>query len=133
MSFLLDSNICSAHLRRPGGLAHRFIQHSGRLAISTLILAELKVWAEGSSNPGKVHAEIKILLEDVTLLDFDAAAAEMFGQVKASLSKQGIAVPVMDLLIGSTALAHNLTLVTHNVSDFSRIPNLRVVDWISTP
>ena len=42
MTHLLDTNICSAHMRRPGGLAHRFFQHAGGLAISTVILAELK-------------------------------------------------------------------------------------------
>ena len=41
MSFLLDTNICSLHIRRPAGLAHRFMQHSGRLWISSLVLAEL--------------------------------------------------------------------------------------------
>ena len=41
MSFLLDTNICSAHIRRPGGVAHSFIQHSGRLWMPTIVLAEL--------------------------------------------------------------------------------------------
>jgi len=41
MSFLLDTNICSEHLKRPSGLVHRFIQHSGRLHISTVVLGEL--------------------------------------------------------------------------------------------
>jgi tRNA(fMet)-specific endonuclease VapC len=41
MTHLLDTNVCSAHMRRPGGLGHRFFQHSGGLAISTVILAEL--------------------------------------------------------------------------------------------
>jgi predicted nucleic acid-binding protein len=40
MSFLLDTDICSAHMRRPSKLAHRFIQHGGGLAISTIVLAE---------------------------------------------------------------------------------------------
>jgi predicted nucleic acid-binding protein len=41
MSYLLDTNICSAHARRPGGVAHRFIQHAGRLSMPTIVLAEL--------------------------------------------------------------------------------------------
>jgi predicted nucleic acid-binding protein len=50
----------------------------------------------------------------VQLLDFDAACAERFGQVRGSLLQQGITVSRMDLLIASVALVHNLTLVTHN-------------------
>ncbi len=53
MSFLLDTNILSAHLRRPSGLAHRFIQHSGRLYTSSVALAELFVWAYKKSDPEK--------------------------------------------------------------------------------
>lgn len=41
MNFLLDTDTCSAHMRRPAKLAHRFIQHAGRLAIPTIVLAEL--------------------------------------------------------------------------------------------
>ena len=47
MSFLLDTNILSAHLRRPAGLAHRFFQHSGRLYTSGVSLAELYDWVNG--------------------------------------------------------------------------------------
>jgi len=43
---------------------------------------------------------------------------------------QGLAVPDMDVLIGSTALVHNLTMVTHNTKDFQQIPGLSVQDWL---
>jgi predicted nucleic acid-binding protein len=43
VSFLLDTNIVSAYLKRPGALAHRFIQYSGRLYVSSVALAELYV------------------------------------------------------------------------------------------
>jgi tRNA(fMet)-specific endonuclease VapC len=45
MTHLLDTNICSAYLKRPGGLAHRFMQHAGGLALPTIVLAELYTWA----------------------------------------------------------------------------------------
>jgi tRNA(fMet)-specific endonuclease VapC len=37
VSYLLDTSICAAHIRRPAGLAHRFVQHSGRLSIPTIV------------------------------------------------------------------------------------------------
>ena len=58
MSFLLDTNILSAHLRRPAGLAHRFFQYSGRLYTSSVVLTELLVWAYNRSDPVKLLAGI---------------------------------------------------------------------------
>jgi len=51
MSFLLDSDICSAYLRRPGPLFHRFMQHAGRLWISTITLSDLYTWACKQDDP----------------------------------------------------------------------------------
>jgi tRNA(fMet)-specific endonuclease VapC len=104
MSFLLDTNIVSTHLRRPAGLSHRFNQHSGRLALPTLVLAELYAWAYGRDNPTPVLARIRALLGTVS--------------------------PV-DLMIASVALVNDLTLVTHNTRDFENIPGLRLQDWLT--
>lgn len=51
MSYLLDTNIVSAHRRQPRGLMHRFVQYSGRLYVSSVALAELYVWAFRKPNP----------------------------------------------------------------------------------
>ena len=51
MSDLIDTDTVSAYLRRPGSLAHCFTQHSGRLSVSTMTLAELFAWAYGKPNP----------------------------------------------------------------------------------
>jgi tRNA(fMet)-specific endonuclease VapC len=54
MSFLLDTDICSAHMRRPARLAHRFIQYTGRLAIPTIVLGELYAGAYKHPNPSRL-------------------------------------------------------------------------------
>jgi tRNA(fMet)-specific endonuclease VapC len=132
MSFLLDTNILSAHLRRPAGLAHRFIQHSGRLYTSSVALAELFVWAYKKPDPAQFIKQIEELLdEDVTLLTYDLGSANEFGRVRIGLRRQGIEIPTTDLMIGSVALYYDMTLVTHNVVDYQRIPALRVEDWLS--
>lgn len=89
MSYLLDTNICSAHMRRPAGLAHRFIQYSGRLCIPSIVLGELYAGAHMLANPTRILAGIKDLLEDVDVLPFDAACAEMFGRLRGALKRQG--------------------------------------------
>ena len=54
MSFLLDTNIISDHLKRPSASFHRFVQHSGRLAVPTIVLGELYAWAFGRSDPATI-------------------------------------------------------------------------------
>lgn len=130
MSFLLDTDICSAHMRNPSKLAHRFIQYTGGLMIPTIVLAELYAGAYKHPSTARLLALIGDLLQDVQVIDFDAACAERFGQVRGSLLQKGISVSRMDLLIASVALVHNLTLVTHNTADYQNIPGLRLDDWL---
>ena len=59
MSHLLDTNICSAHLKRPSGLMHRFVQHSGRLFISSIVLGELYAWAYQRAFPQPLVQQIR--------------------------------------------------------------------------
>lgn len=131
MTHLLDTNICSAHMRRPGGLAHRFFQHGGGLSIPSVVLAELYAGAYKHPNSAKLLALISELLQEVVVLDFDSACAEQFGKLQGGLLNQGIKVPVVDLMIASVAIVHNLTLVTNNTVDFERIPGLRLEDWLN--
>jgi tRNA(fMet)-specific endonuclease VapC len=130
MTHLLDSDICSAHMRRPGGLAHRFVQYAGGIAISSVTLAELFAGAYKRPQPAKLLSLIHDILQDVAVIEFDAVCAQQFGQVRGGLLQQGVSVPTFDLLIASTALTHNLTLVTHNTADYQNVPGLRLDDWL---
>ena len=132
MTHLLDTNICSAHMRHPVGLAHRFFQYAGGIAISTVVLAELYAGAYKHPNPPKLLALIVDILGEVTVLDFDSACAEEFGKLQGGLLQEGITVPVADLMIGATAKVRDLTLVTHNTADFQNIPGLRLDDWLTS-
>ncbi len=71
------------------------------------------------------------LLPDVTVLDFDSDCAKQFGRVRGESLQQGVSISRVDLLIASVALAHNLTLVTHNTVDYRNIPGLRLEDWLT--
>jgi tRNA(fMet)-specific endonuclease VapC len=132
MSFLLDTNILSEHLRRPSGLAHRFFQYSGRLYTSSIALAELFVWAHSRPDPTKVlNAIDELLFQEVALLDYDRDCANEFGRVRMELRRQGIEVPTVDLMIASVALVYDLTMVTHTAPDFQNLPGLRLDDWLT--
>jgi tRNA(fMet)-specific endonuclease VapC len=130
MNFLIDTDICSAHMRRPAKLAHRFIQYTGQIAISAVTLAELYAGAFKHSKTQHLLTLIADLLQEVTVVDFDAACAKAFGQARGALLLGGISVPTTDLMIASAALAHNLTVVTHNTADYQNIPGLRLDDWL---
>jgi tRNA(fMet)-specific endonuclease VapC len=118
-------------MRRGAGLAHRFFQHAGNIAIPTVVLAELNSGAYKHPNPPRLLALIADLLPEVTEIEFDSACAEEFGKLNGELLRQGIVVSFADLMIAATARFHNLTLVTHNTSDFRAIPGLRLEDWLT--
>lgn len=131
MSFLLDTNILSTHLRRPAGLAHRFFQYSGRLYTTSIALAELFVWAYNRPDPRKLlNAIDELLFEEVSILNYERGCANEFGRVRIQLRRSGIEVPSVDLMIASVAIVYDLTLVTHNTKDFQNIPGLRLDDWL---
>jgi tRNA(fMet)-specific endonuclease VapC len=131
LSFLLDTNICSAHLRGRPGLTHKFIQHGGRLYLSTIVLGELYTWAYRRADPAPLIAGIEALSAEMIVLAFDADCAKIFGQIRARHFDEGTPVFGSDVMIASLALRHDLTVVTHNVKDFKNIDNLRIEDWLA--
>lgn len=130
MKFLLDTNICSAQIRRPARLAHYFLQHGGQLAISTVTYGELYAGAWKLSHANKLFAHIDEFLREVVVLDFDRTCAAEFGRIRGTLLRRGETGSALDLMIGATALVHDLTLVTHNLADFKAIDGLRMVNWL---
>ena len=101
MSFLLDTNICSAHMRRPSGLAHRFFQYAGRLNTSSIVVAELYAGAYMLADSTRLKNLIEELLSDLRVLPFDNECAETFGKLRGFLHKQGLVVSPLDLQIAS--------------------------------
>jgi tRNA(fMet)-specific endonuclease VapC len=132
MTFLLDTNTCSAYLKHRRGLAHRFLQHSGRLHVSSIVLGELFTWAYRRADPAPLLKNLDDdLLPQVRQLVFDDRCAREFGKVRARLLNAGHPIDALDLQIGVTALVHNLTLVTHNTRDYLHIPSLQLDDWLA--
>ena len=131
MDFALDTDTCSAYMKRPAGLAHRFIQYSGRLAIASVVMAELRAGAHLRPDPTRLLGKIDDLLIDVAVLDFDAACADAYGRLRGETSRLGATVAPLDLMIAAVAIVHDRTLVTHNTAHFARIPGLRLADWLS--
>jgi tRNA(fMet)-specific endonuclease VapC len=131
VSFLVDTDTCSAHLKQQGPVTNRFLQYTGRLHISAVTVGELFTWALRTNAPPQRLQSLLDFLNDVTVLDVTEQVGRKFGEVRAALFDAGKPAPEMDLLIAATALVHNLTLVTHNVRDFANVPGLTVQDWLN--
>lgn len=130
MSFLLDTDTCSGHLKGNRQVTSRFLQYTGQLFLSTVALGELCTWALRAKASPKRLQDLQVLLNDVHVLEFTSDAAWRFGKVRAELLDKGLSVPDMDLLIAATALVHDFTLVTHNTADYANVPGLKLVDWM---
>lgn len=97
------------------------------LATSVIVEAELRY---GIAKGGHaMQAPLEAFLRSIPILAFDSAAAQEYGRLRAYLESRGETIGGNDLLIAATALAHGLTLVTHNVGEFARVPGLRIEDW----
>lgn len=99
--------------------------------ISAVTVAELACGASRSEKPDRSHRLIaEQILTRVGVLGFDGLAALRAGDLRAALEKSGLPLAWADLQIAATALVHNCTLVTGNLRHFSRIPGLRVENWL---
>jgi tRNA(fMet)-specific endonuclease VapC len=131
VSFLLDTDICSAYLKGDRQVWNRFVQHGGNLCISTVTLGELFAWGLRATAPPKRLQILLNLLKDVRVLLIDENVSHKFGEVRAGQLDCGLGTPDLDLFNGATALAHSSIMVTHNTADYANIPGLTVVDWVA--
>ena len=97
--------------------------------ISVICELEVLYGIELSPSPVLRPAWERLLRGRFPILPVDATVACIFARLQAHCSQAGKIRPIMDLLIASTAIAHNLTLVTCNFKDFEDIPGLHVEDW----
>jgi tRNA(fMet)-specific endonuclease VapC len=130
VSFLLDTDICSAYLKNHRQIRNRFIQYGGRLYISTITLGEHFVWTRRAKASPKRLQVLLDMLNEVQVIPVDESIAEKFGEIRAALLDVGDAAPQMDMMNAATALVHHLTLITHNVADYAKVPGLTVADWM---
>jgi tRNA(fMet)-specific endonuclease VapC len=130
MSWLLDTDTCSAYLKNVPQVVGKVMLHFGGLHVSVVTVGELMTWARRAKAPGSRLQGVRDLLAASTIHDVDVAVAETFGKVRAALLDGGVTVGEMDLLNASVALVHNLTLVTHNTQDYAAIPGLTLDDWL---
>lgn len=126
-SFLVDTDWVIDHFNRVKAITRRLqeLQTEG-LALSIISVAELWEGVHFSNNPERSQAMLEDFLSGVVVLGIDEEVCRQFGQVRGSLRREGKVVGDFDLLIASSALRHNLTLLTNNRRHFESIEGLRI-------
>jgi tRNA(fMet)-specific endonuclease VapC len=134
VSHLLDTNSFVDHLRRGSTsnvTAKLLDAPPGSIYLCSVVLAELLYGALHSHSAYRAAnlALVATLRQQFVSLPFDDRAAEEYGKVRAHLSAQGALIGPNDLMIAAIALANQMTLVTGNSAEFSRVPGLSLEDW----
>lgn len=133
MTYLLDTNAWVGWLRQnQPRLMLRIRQATPTgLFLCSVVIGELVYGAERS---GPTHRSGNLTLIGqlramYVSLAFDDKSAEIYGGIRADLAARGLLIGPYDMQIAAIALANGCTLVTHNTSEFSRVPGLVIEDW----
>ncbi|MEM9217287.1 MAG: type II toxin-antitoxin system VapC family toxin [Cyanobacteria bacterium P01_F01_bin.150] len=131
MIYLLDTNVC---IRLLNGDVPRVSQRLAELKpkqirLCSIVQQELYYGAYNSAKVQNNLAKLERFIHPFQILPFDSASAIAAGAIQSRLRQLGTPIGAYDLQIAEIAIAHSLTLVTHNVREFSRIEELLYEDW----
>lgn len=131
MKYMLDTNICIYVIKnKPPQVLTKFQEHlKDGLCISAITLAELEYGVEKSMYPEKNAVALMQFLSVLDILPFDNLAAVEYGKICADLQKRGVPIGTMDMLIAGHARSEGIVLVTNNVREFERVPELKLENW----
>ena len=131
MRYLLDTNIC-IHLikQKPVQVMNKFSACSvGDIGVSSITVSELW-YGVAKSQRRKVNAQaLEQFLLPLIVAEFDEGAAEIYGEIRATLEREGKTIGAMDMLIAAHALSLGVVLVTNKERAFSSIPKLITENW----
>jgi tRNA(fMet)-specific endonuclease VapC len=128
---LLDTDICiyAINRKRPEILARVREYPIGEVGISSVTYAELRFGVENSIRVEQNMDRLERFLLPLEIVPFDSEAGRQYGRVRTELKRAGCPIGSNDLLIAAHALALDVTLVTTNLREFSRISGLRFEQW----
>jgi tRNA(fMet)-specific endonuclease VapC len=131
VSYLLDTNTCIRYLNdaRSTVSTHIASTPANQIFLCHIVKAELYYGAYKSTRQRDNLALLSSFFRRFAVVPFDDVAAEVYGQIRADLEQKGTPIGPNDLIIAAIAIAHKITLVTHNVREFGRVQGLAWVDW----
>jgi tRNA(fMet)-specific endonuclease VapC len=130
LAYLLDTNILSDLMRHPAGrIANRIAQTEQRVCTSIIVIAELK-YGIAKAGSRRLAIQLAAILGGIDVLPFETPADVAYAELRTRLERAGRPIGGNDMLIAAHALALDLTLVTANEREFSRVPDLRIENWL---
>jgi tRNA(fMet)-specific endonuclease VapC len=134
VSYLLDTNACIALINgTPAAVRSRFekaVRGDFQVYVSAVVTLELWYGIAKSKRVETNTQRLQMLLSSsVIALPFDHEDSRAAGSIRAALESAGRPIGAYDYLIAGQAMARQLTLVTANVSEFSRVKGLEWQDW----
>lgn len=129
--YMLDTNICIYIAKHhPPEVKTRFEQlRPGQLVMSVITYGELYYGASKSTQRMKALTQLEGLVQDIPIENLNSTVAQAYGEIRATLEKQGRLIGNNDLWIGAHAMALDVTLATNNEREFKRIAGLSVENW----
>ena len=132
IKYMLDTNIVIYIIkRRPIEVLDKFNANVGRMAISSITLAELMHGAEKSQQVEKNTRAVEDFTSRLDVIHYDDKAAFHYGSIRSDLEKKGAPIDINDLHIAGHARSSGLVLVTNNEGEFNRVKGLIVENWIA--
>ena len=127
--FLLDTNVLSHLVRKPRDLAPKIAAVGEKQVCTSIIVAcELRFGARKKASE-LLTARVEQLLEALDVMPLDGNVDRVYAEIRDALESSGQPIGGNDYLIAAHALAQNCVLVTENVREFRRVPNLAVESW----
>lgn len=132
MRFMLDTNICIYAIKnRPASVLEALRSHEAAgIGVSSITVAELYFGVAKSASSRNMKA-LEHFLEPLEIADFDPRAAQVYGDVRNRLERMGMPIGPLDTQIAAHAIALRVTLVTNNLREFSRVPDLKLENWVA--
>jgi tRNA(fMet)-specific endonuclease VapC len=129
--FLLDTNIISDLVKHPQGAVFENISRVGEENIFTSIVVACELSFSASKKGSEaLTSYIESILDNIEVLPFEQPADEHYGNLRNALEKAGELIGPNDVLIAAHALALDAVVVTANLREFSRVPGLKVENWL---
>ena len=129
--YMVDTDICIAVLKHNRPVINKFIEHQGKVYVSSISCYELQFGIEKGDperRPTK-KSKLSFFLEGVNVIDFDRAAARESAKVREEL-RRGQQIGAYDTLLAGHARSRGMVMVTHNQREFSRVSGLQLADWL---
>ena len=131
MRYMLDTNICIYIIKnKPKKVIIELKRHKpSEICVSAITYAELTYGVEKSMAVEKNRLALALLFSNIEVLNFDIKAAIHYGKIRAYLEKQGTPIGPLDMMIAAHAMSLGYTVVTNNIEEFERVPDLKLENW----